>query len=58
MKSFDDSNQGKLVTEVFDKDGNLLWRLTREYGEVLPTEEAMALEQALLDLGKSLAGSA
>lgn len=54
-KAFEDSNTAKNVTEVFDSAGNLLWRVTREYGEKLPTGQALTMESILLEAAKQAA---
>jgi hypothetical protein len=48
MKAFNNENSSKAVTEVTDAAGNVLWRVTREYGAALPAEEALAMEKILL----------
>lgn len=48
MKAFNNENSSKAVTEVSDPAGNVLWRVTREYGATLPTEEVLAMEKILL----------
>lgn len=54
MKALADSNIGSNVTEIKDKDGNLLVKFTREYGSALPTAEGIAIEAALLELAAKL----
>lgn len=54
MKALADSNIGSNVTTINDKDGNLLVKITREYGSVLPTAEGIAIEAALLELAAKL----
>jgi hypothetical protein len=49
-----DSNVGSSITVINDKSGNLLIKLTREYGEKAPTAEVLAVEQGILDMAKSL----
>lgn len=54
MKALADSNIGTAVTEIKDKDGNLLIKFTREYGVALPTAEAIQIEAALVELAAKL----
>lgn len=54
-KAFEDSNVAKNVTEVTDAAGNLLWRVTREYGEKLPVNEAFVIESILFEAAKQAA---
>lgn len=53
IKAFDDSNTAKNITEVSDSKGNLLWRVTREYGELLPVDQSIIMEKILLDAAES-----
>jgi len=54
MKALADSNIGSNVTTINDKDGNLLVKFTREYGEAVPTAEVITIEAALLELAAKL----
>lgn len=54
MKTLADSNIGSNVTEIKDKDGNLLIKFTREYGSAVPTAEVIQIEAALLELASKL----
>lgn len=57
MKTLADSNIGSNVTEIKDKDGNLLIKFTREYGSAVPTAEVIQIEVALLELAAKLQAS-
>lgn len=48
------SNVGGSVTTINDKHGNVLLKLTREYGEKVPTSEVLEVEKALLAVAESL----
>jgi hypothetical protein len=54
MKALADSNIGTNVTEIKDKDGNLLIKFTREYGVAVSTAEVIAIEAALVELAAKL----
>lgn len=54
MKALADSNVSVDITEIKDKDGNLLVRFTREYGVAIPSAEVIAIESALLELAAKL----
>lgn len=54
MKTLADSNTGSNVTTVFDKDGSLLVKITREYGASVPTAEIILIETALIELAAKL----
>ena len=54
MKTLADSNIGSNVTEIKDKDGNLLIKFTREYGVAVPTAEVIQIEAALVELAAKL----
>ena len=48
------SNVGSNVTTICDKNGNLLIKFSREYGEIVPTHEVIEVEKALLALSEQL----
>jgi len=54
MKALADSNIGTAVTEIKDKDGNLMIKITREYGVAMPTAEVIQVEAALVELAAKL----
>lgn len=53
MKSLEDSNVSQSVTTISDEKGNLILEVSRKYGPAITTEEAVLIEQALLDVVKA-----
>ena len=53
-ESMHPDNTVKNVSEIFAPDGELIVRITREYGPKSSPSEAMALEKGLLAIAESL----
>lgn len=54
MKVFSDANTAKNIIEVLDENGDVMLRVTREYGLSMPAAEALAIEEGLFALTKQL----
>jgi hypothetical protein len=53
MKSLEDSNVSSSLTTISDEKGVLILEVSRKYGPAVSTAEAVAIEQALLDVVKA-----